>query len=255
MEDRRRDLLNRLEAAARTAEMETLPEDLPSLCFQIMYGLPSELQLRAALHMFERYLPIHEKKWPEITWPRQVLGDVDAWFRAHGEATPDEPDDVDAADLKYQASFTDLLCAYRYRDDAACLTAGLCSTVLGMVHTRAENVFVADAPVASQIWKERRAWWITWDSVEEEHRPPQPEPSSPLGPLEQRTFHNVAFEAVYRREWLHVVEWLRGEAVWKYPEPDDMDAMARGLERWKPHEGHSMGPERTEPESRGDEQT
>jgi len=126
MEDRRKDLLNQLEAAAH--KTPRVPEDFLSLCFQIMYGLPMELQLRAAFHRYERYLPIHEAKWPGITWPRQVLADLDAWFRAEGEATPDEPDDVDAADLKYQATFTDLLCASRYRDDPACLTAGLVST-------------------------------------------------------------------------------------------------------------------------------
>ena len=232
--------LNRLEAAAQ--KTETVAEDFLSLCFQILYGLPTELQLRAAVHMRGRYLPIHEKKWPGITWPRQLLGDIDAWFRAHEEATPDEPDDIDAADLGYQASFTDLLCAYRYRDDPACLTGGLCSTMLAVVHVRAKNVFVADDPVASRLWKEHRAW----KSIEEEHRPPQPESFHQLGQSEHSSFDNVAFDAVYRREWLRVVEWLRAEAVWKYPEPDDMDAMMRGLKRWEAHAFYSMGPERTD---------
>jgi len=246
MEDRRKDLLNRLEAAAHKTPRE--PDDFLSLSFQILYGLPMELQLRAALHMFERYLPIHEKKWPGIAWPRQILADVDAWFRAEGEATPDEPDDIDAADLKYQARFTDLLFAYRYKDDPASLPAGLCSTMLGQIHARAQNVFVADDPVAAQLWKEHRAWKITWGSTEEEHRPPEPESFDQLWQPEHNAFDNVAFDAVYRREWLHVVEWLRAEAVWKYPEPDDMEAMLRGLKRWEAREFIPMGPERAEPQ-------
>ena len=241
MDERRKDLLNRLEAAAD--KTPRVPEDFLSLCFQILYGLPSDLQFRAAFHMYERYLPIHEKKWPGVTWPRKVLEDLDAWFRAEGEATPDEPDDIDSADLGYQASFTDLLCAYRYRDDPACLTGGLCRTMLAMIHVRAENVFVADDPVAAQLWKEDRAWWITWGSTEEEQRPPQPESFDQLWQPEHNPGENVAFKAVYRREWLHVVEWLRAEAVWKYPEPDCLDAMMRGLKRWEAHAFYSMAPE------------
>lgn len=241
MDDRRRDLLNRLEAAAD--KKPRVPEDFLSLSFQILYGLPSDLQFRAAFHMYERYLPIHEKKWPGVTWPRKVLGDLDAWLRAEGEATPDEPDDIDSADLGYQASFTDLLCAYRYRDDPASLTGGLCSTMLAMIHVRAQNVFLADDPVADRLKKEHRAWHL----IEEEHRPPEPESFDQLWQPEHSAYDNVAFDAVYRREWLHVVEWLRAEAVWKHPEPDDMDAMMRGLKRWEAHAFYSMGPPRAEP--------
>jgi hypothetical protein len=240
MEDRRKDLLTRLEAAAE--KTPRVPEDFLSLCFQIMYGLPAELQLRAVVHMCDRYLPIYENKLPGSTWPRQLLGDLDAWFRAHEEATPEGPDEIDSADLGYQAGFTDLLCAYRYRDDPACLTGGLCSTMLAVIHVRAENVFLADDPVAARLRREHRAW----ESIEEEHRPPEPESFHQLWQPEHNPGKNVAFIAVYRREWLHVAEWLRGEAVWKYPEPDDMDAMMRGLKRWEAHAFYSMAPERTD---------
>ena len=67
MDNRRQDLLNRLEAAAERGvrtrdDLEALNDALHSLGFQIMYGLPEELQFRAAFHMCERYLPIFEKK-------------------------------------------------------------------------------------------------------------------------------------------------------------------------------------------------
>jgi hypothetical protein len=241
MSDRRKDLLNRLKAAAD--KTPRVPEDFLSLSFQILYGLPSDLQFRVAFHMYERYLPVHEKKWPGVTWPRKVLGDLDAWFRTEGEATPDEPADIDSADLGYQASFTDLLCAYRYRDDPACLTGGLCSTMLAMIHVRAENVFVADDPMAARLWKEHRAWHM----IDEERRPPEPASFNQLWQPEHNAGENVAFLAVYRREWLHVVEWLRAEAVWQYPEPGDLEAMKRGLERWEAHQFLPMGPERADP--------
>jgi hypothetical protein len=240
MDNRRQDLLNRLEAAA--AKKPFVPEDFLSISFQILYGLPTELQLRAACHMCERYLPIYEKKLPGSDWCRQLLGDLDAWFRAEREATPDIPDESDSADTLYHYGFTNLLVAYHYKDDPASLTAGICGTIIHVVHARAQNVFLADNAVAARLEKERDVW----KSIEEEHRPPAPDSFSQLWQPEHSSFDNVAFDAVYRREWLHVAEWLRAEGVWKYPEPDDLDAMMRGLKRWEAHQFCPMGPERTD---------
>jgi hypothetical protein len=246
MHNRRQELLNRLKAAAD--KRPPLPEDFLSLCFQVLYGLPAELQLRAAVHMRERYLPIYEMKVPGSTWCRQLLGDLDAWFRADGEATPDGPDDIDSADRMYQAGFTELLSGYRHRDDPACLTAAICGTMLNVIHARAQNVFLADDPVVVRLQKEHDAWWDAWGGVEEDLWPPQPDAMRQLAQPEHNPSRNVAFDAVYRREWLHVAEWLRAETVWQYPEPEDLETMMRGLERWEAHQFLPMGPLRTEPE-------
>ena len=246
MENRRKELLRQLEEAA--GKTPRVPEDFLSLSYQILYGLPSELQFRAAVHMLERYLPIYEAKWPGVTWPRQVLGDIGAWFRANGEATPDEPDDIDSADLGFEARFIDLLYGYRHRDYPASLAAGMCCTMLGMIHARAKNVFLADDPVANRLEKEHRAWCL----IEEELRPPEPDHFDQLWRPEHSHFDNVAFDAVYRREWLHVVEWLRAEAVWQYPEPDDMDVMMRELKHWESRQFIPMGPPRDKPDDWAD---
>ena len=240
MGNRREDLLTRLEAAA--AKTPLVPEDFLSPSFQILYGVPLEFQLRAACHMCERYLPIYEKKLPGSTWCRQLLGDLDAWFRAEGEATPDIPDESDSADTLYHYSFTNFLVAYHYKYDPASLTAGVCGTIIHVVHARAQNVWLADDSVAAQLEMEKDAW----RRIDEEHRPPAPESFRQLWQSEHTPTLNIAFDAVYRREWLYVAEWLRAEAVWKYPDPDDMDAMMRGLERWKAREFCPMGPERTD---------
>jgi hypothetical protein len=76
-------------------------------------------------------------------------------------------------------------------------------------------------------------------------RPPEPPSFDLLWKPEHNAYDNVAFIAVYRREWQRIAAWLRAEAVWEYPEPDDMDAMMRGLRRWEAHEFYPMGPERT----------
>ena len=238
MDNRRKELLNQLEAAAKKPvrtddDLVSLNDAFHSLGFQIMYGLPQELQFRAAFHMCERYLPIFEKKQPSSTWVRQLLGDIDAWHRAEGDATPDAPDDSDSADAHYHSGFTDLLVGYRYRDHPACLAAGVCGMIIHVVWARARNVFLADDPVVIRFEKEDRAWWDTWGDVDESLWPPQPESMFQMYRTEHSAFDNVAYQAVYCRECLHVVEWLRAEEVWKYPEPDDLDAMMHGLKRWE----------------------
>ncbi len=251
MDTRRQDLLNRLEVAAKKnvrthEELVVLKDTFIPHIFQIIYGLPEELQFRAAFHMCERYLPIFEKKQPGSTWARQLIGDLDAWFRAERDSTPEIPDEADSADTSYQYGFTNLLVGYHYRDDPACLTAGVCGTILHVVSARARNVFLADDPMVIQFEEEDRAWWATWGDVDQAHWPPQPDAMRQLAQPEHSASDNVAYLAVYSRECLHVVEWLRAEKVWTYPEPNDLDVMMRGLERWKEGECTPLLPERKE---------
>lgn len=62
MNTRRQDLLKKLEGAAASTPALRLYDECSAICFQIMYGLPWELQIRAACSMCERYLPIFEAK-------------------------------------------------------------------------------------------------------------------------------------------------------------------------------------------------
>lgn len=261
METRRRNLLNQLEAAANKSvcaheDLVALNDAFISLTFQIMYGLPTELQLRAALHKCERYLPIFEKKQPGSSWARQLIGDMDAWFRAERDSTPEIPDDSDSADTSYQYGFTNLLVGYHYRDDPACLTAGVCGMILHVVNARAQNVFLADDPIAARIEQEKAAYHRMKDAhhrnedgtyrEDEEDWPPEPAYFNDLWKSEHSASDNVAFLAVYCRECRLVAEWLRAQEVWKYPEPDDLEAMKRGLKRWEEGEFTPLLPERKE---------
>lgn len=241
MNTRRHNLLNSLEAAA--AKTPLLPEDFLSISFQILYGLPADLQFQAAIHLCGRYLPIYEKKLPSSAWVRLLLADLGAWFHDNRDATPDLPDESDSADALYHAGFTNLLVGYHHRDDPACLTAGVCGTMIHVIHARAQHVFLADDPVVIELEKEDRVWWDTWGHVEEERWPPQPDAMLQLAQPEHNPFKNVAFDAVYRREWMYVAGWMRAQAVDQYPEPEDLDAMTRGQKRWEAREFCPMGPE------------
>jgi hypothetical protein len=242
MDTRRQELLNRLEAAAATSE------DLLELCstigFQIMYGLPWEIQINAACHMCEHYLPIFEAKWPDVAWPRQLLADVDAWHRAEGRGRPHCPDEADSADGAYYFCFDFLLSAYHHKDDPVSLTSGSFGAMSHAAYARAYNVWLADDVEGALVEKKLMAYY----AIDEACRPSEPPVSERLRwDPKHNIYNNVAFMAVYRREFQRIAEWLRAEAVWKYPEPD-LDAMMRGLARWKDHDFLPMGPERAEGE-------
>jgi hypothetical protein len=256
MDTRRQDLLIRLETAA--AKSEDLLEECSTISFQIMYGLPWDLQMRAALHSCERYLPIFEVKWPGVIWPREILRDVDAWHRVNGRGRPRSWDEADSADSAYLFCFDYFLSAYHHKDDPASLTLGNCGAMGNAACARAINVWLADDAIAARIEKERDAFYRMKDDYyrnedgtyreDEDDGPQEPKHFGDLCKPEHQRHLNVAYDAVYRREWRHIAEWLRAEEVWKYPEPDDLDAMMRGLKRWESHEFYPMGPERTEPE-------
>jgi hypothetical protein len=234
METRRQDLLNRLEEAAATAAPECLAADCKAICFQILFGLPPELQIRAAGCMLQRYLPIFEKKQPSLTWARRILEDPDGWDGQWSGMIPDHPEGADSADMDYWGGFGSLNRARRFKDDPVRLAANACCTVADVAQARARNVWLADDPEAARIEREEDAFWV----LHQEYRPDAPDPDPPAlfkeleSPAHGR-YYNAAFIAVYRREWIHVVEWLRAEEVWKYPEPDDLDAMKHGLKRWE----------------------
>jgi hypothetical protein len=258
MATRRLDLLTQLVETAASVAPENLSSACDILAFQIMYGLPWELQIRAACQMCEHYLPIFEAKWTGVVWPRQLLGDVDAWHRVNGRGTERIPEEADSADSAYLFCFDFLMSAYHHKDNAVSLTSGTCGAMGYVAYARARNVWLADDAIAARIEKEKDAYHRMEDAYyrnedgsyrdEEEDRPPEPEHFRDLWKPEHSDYNNVAFMAVYRREFQRIAEWLRTEAVWHYPEPDDMEAMKRGLERWKDHDFLPMGPERKEPE-------
>jgi hypothetical protein len=148
------------------------------------------------------------------------------------------------ADRIYTFCFDALLSAYHDRDHPPSLTSGACCAIAHAAHARAENVWVADDPVGVLIWEK------TWEyyQIEEERRPSEPPFSyeQEYDP-EHQDRENVAFMAVYRREWAHAAAWLTAEAVWQYPEPEDLDAMMRALERWNDHDHLPMGPGHADP--------
>ncbi len=228
MDNRRQDLLKKLEETAAAVTPERLEAECKAICFQILYGLPPDLQIRAGCYMLQRYLPIFEKKQPNVTWARRILEDSD------GGVMPDHPDRADSANADYWHGMSSLLRARWYKDDPARRTANACCAMANVAEARARNVWLVDDPEAASIQREEDAFWAIDQQLPADAPPPDPpalfkELESPA----HGRYYNAAFIAVYRREWGIVAAWLRSEDVWQYPEPEDLDAMMQALARWQ----------------------
>lgn len=242
MTSRRHELLDRLETAAATMPVEGLTNDCRAICFQILYRLPPDLQIQVASSMLRRYLPIFEQKQPSLTWPRQVLEGPDRWYGRWSQEWPEYLEGIDPADRHYWGAFDPFINACRYKDDPVRLAANACDTLADVAQARARNVWLADDPEAARIKREEDAFW----TLHQEYQPDAPDPDPPAlfkeleSPAHGR-YYNAAFIAVYRREWGVVASWLRAEAVWQYPEPEDMDAMMQALAGWQARDFLPMG--------------
>lgn len=180
--------------------------------FRITYGLPAQLQIALARLAINSYLPVFENKWPAITWPRQLLEDVDQWVRRFGKQLPDEPDDPDPADAAFLFSFDALLMAGSHHSNPLTLTSSCASAVNSAVNARQSNVWIADDPEAVEMWKTYQ--YFSGRSVIE----------------------NVASIAVAEREWTRVAASLEERQVLSCPEEADESEIEQALARWVEHE-------------------
>lgn len=242
MTARRQELLDKLEAAAATAMPERLADDCRAICFQILYALPPELQIRAASSMLQRYLPIFEKKQPSLTWARRILEDPDGWNGpVWSRVKPDYPDGADSADTDYCGAFGPFFNARQYKVDPVRLAANASDTMADVAQARARNVWLADDPEAARIEREEDAFYAVWRELPPEEQTDPPTHFKELESPAHGRYYNAAFIAVYRREWAIVAAWFRAEAVWQYPEPEDLDAMMQALAQWQARNFLPMG--------------
>jgi len=186
--------------------------------FRITYGLPAQLQIALACLAGKSYLPIFQHKWPDITWPRQLLDDVEQWVRQFDIQRPDEPEDADPADAAFLFSFDALLLASSHPTAPLIVTSSCACAIMSVINARQSNVWIADDPEAVEMWKTYQ--YSPGRSVVE----------------------NVAAIAVAEREWEKVVSWLEERQVSSIPDETDVDEIEKGLARWQENEMLPVGP-------------
>jgi hypothetical protein len=193
--------------------------------FRVLYGLPFQLQIELAIFMMRRYLPIFERREPEIKWPRIILDDVAQWVEEHIRGIPEAGKFEFPADSPFKMSFDGLVAAYCHRSEPFFLTSGSLCAVKSAISARRSNVWAADDPEAVEIWERQRE---NPDIYLEPSRLPS---------------NNLAAYAVIQREWQEVGKWLWQQEVWNYTDEVNIEEMEQYLDYWKSNEMILIVPE------------
>ena len=171
--------------------------------FRVLYGLPPEIQIEVARYMTARFLPVYRVHHPSVRWPEVILLGVDQYFSATGPGLPDEPEASLGGDAAFYNCLYGLSDAWSYakENNLPRVTPACCTILIWAVAARASNVWYADDPEAVQAW-------IDNDS------------EALIG---RTTRHNVASQAVRKREWLIVADWLEEYGVGSHPDTEDAE--------------------------------
>lgn len=215
---RRAGLVGELRALlAQLAGTSILPVQLDERLYRILFGLPFDVQLEAALLPCRRYLPIYEAHHPGEMLPARVLADPVAWHAAHGEEIPGLLVNRDLADPRFDFALHALLFGCHHPEHSAVVSSQLCLAVRNAIFARAENAWAADEP----------------DRAQQERR-------SPGG--RYSLFDSVLYAPILRREWEVILAALEPHVAGQ-PDEVDLAALEDGLARWRRNQHLYLGPE------------
>ncbi len=115
----------------------------------------------------------------------------------------DAPEKDAGGDASFWYALYALLDAVSYanQDNLHKVTPACCTALIWAVGARAANVWHADDPEAARAFEIRDREALTGRTVH----------------------HNAASQAVKKREWLIVADWLEEHQVGDYPETDDAE--------------------------------
>ncbi|MEA5514771.1 hypothetical protein [Nodularia sp. UHCC 0506] len=178
-------------------------------CFRVLYGLPTDLQLELTYFMMLRYLTIFERKYPEITVPRQIISDISKYFETFGRGVDMRTVKSFTAEGLYVTSCHGVLLAYSHQNDLFTVTSSCTCAIQSVIDARRDNVWEADDPEA-------------WEKTQKREYVPK----------ERMPVFNAAGYAVFAREWEEVVKWLREKEIWNYPDEVNLELIERQLEYW-----------------------
>jgi hypothetical protein len=147
---------NRTDAMARLAD--TVQKGRWRSCsewlYKTLYGVPALPQIELATGAMKRYLPLLERRFPGLEWPRQIIDDPRAWVTRHRCEVPDQPEMTHPADATFQFAFDAILAAAAYSDLDDVLTAGSVCAIRSATEAQAVNAWAADDPEAVAISQE-----------------------------------------------------------------------------------------------------
>ena len=184
--------------------------------FRLLYGLPADMQIGLARHMTARFLPVFRANHPGLIWPESVINDLDGYYREHEQGLPDEPENSCGGVPSFVFTLYALLRAWSYaqQNNLPRVTPACCTAVIHAAFARVLNVWHADDPEAVQAFNNRDREALAGRTAH----------------------HNVASQAVKKREWLLAADWLEARGVGSYPDAEDEAEREHWFEWWKDRE-------------------
>ena len=216
----RADALHRLEHAIQYGYWRNCSESL----YRLIYGTPGAAQLGIATVAMRSYLPVFERRWPDVRWPRTIIENPSAWVAAHDREVPDEPQVTHPADSVFMFGFDAILLAAAYPQlDDVITAASVCAARQG-IEACASNAWADADPEAVAISKEMQEASDTpeFGRLVKEFSTRNPAVSS------------VA-NAMRSREWPRLLERIKAANFSTYPDPP-AERLEADLAVWKEKE-------------------
>jgi hypothetical protein len=188
----------------------------PALLYRTIYGLPSSVLLPMAAEQIARIVPIFEKRWPNVTWPRAIVVNTKEWIERFGRSIPDSPERDSVADARFVFSLDALLLAASYPQDVSVLTSSCASAIREVVGIRVQ-LSAAEGDLDDNFIEECEGC----GAGSKQRLPPDVE--SPV-------------EFARSREWQTVLDACLARNLQSYPSSDSPEQLEADLAAWQDHE-------------------
>jgi hypothetical protein len=206
--NRRRRLIDDIDNAIDIKNWDLCAE----VCFRCIYGLPYRIQIDLCVYMMKRYLSIFEYNHKDVSSPREVIFNPEAWIDKYGNVFHDPDVNLTVSDNSFLYGIVSLLCAINYRKQDGLLTSSCVCCILSAIHARGVNVWIADDPEGLEKWR-----------------------AGTLSPGET-ALENNAYVAVVSREWRELVSLLLMKEIFSLPDDVNVSEMNKILDDWRRNE-------------------
>jgi hypothetical protein len=105
----------------------------PALLYRIIYGVPPSVLLPMAAEQIARIVPVFEKRWPNVTWPREIVENTKEWIGHFGRSIPAFPERHSVAEARFVFSLDALLLGSSYPEDPSVLTSSCACAIREVV--------------------------------------------------------------------------------------------------------------------------
>jgi hypothetical protein len=207
--NRRKDLTKSLNTAINSQDWNLCAE----ICFKIIMGLPSELQIELCNSLLNGYLVIFEKRNPKIKWPRKVLNNPQQWAKKYFQDFPVVSNKLCVPDSIFIFCLDPFMLAHWHNNNDVAVTSCCACLIYNSICARSYNVWLADDPAAFNK-----------------------DGSKLISSRNIGLFENDASVAILKREWLKIANWLNKKKIWLYSDNANINELNKIIKKWREKE-------------------